>query len=303
MTAMIMLERAPSDTELLEDYVEGQDPVAFHALVSRHGPSVHRICREVLKDTHDAEDAFQATFLVLARRASEIRDPEGLGGWLRGVAYRVAVRARRQASRRREVEKARAERASDEHDAGAKEPSFDVRELVADELTRLPEEYRRPIMLCYLDGMTHQEVARRLDWPVGTVKVRLVRGRRLLRERLERRGIALGAGLLALLSTASRAQAMTAPLAESTTRAMLLAAAARRGALAREFPRALKLADAVGRSGGRCWARWMVAVLVLLAVSTAIVGLGQAMAGSPVSEVDPANLPENLRNVLGVECR
>ncbi len=95
-----------TDKQLLGHYVHEGDSSAFRDLVSRHGPAVHRVCRGVLRDIHDAEDAFQATFLVLARRASEIRDPDALGGWLRGVAYRVAIRARRRAARRREIETA-----------------------------------------------------------------------------------------------------------------------------------------------------------------------------------------------------
>ena len=190
-----------TDRELLDHYVHEQDSAAFQDLVSRHGSAVHRVCRGVLKDIHEAEDAFQATFLVLARRAPEIRDPEALGGWLRGVAYRVAIRARRRSARRREIEKARAEMSR--RGAGLVRGwsrHGELKELVGDELTRLPDDYRRPIVLCYLDGLTHQEAARRLDWPVGTVKVRLVRGRRMLRERLHRRGVALGAGLLLMLA-------------------------------------------------------------------------------------------------------
>ena len=261
---MIMLGGGSTDRELLDHYVHEQDPAAFRDLVSRHGSAVHRVCRDVLKDTHDAEDAFQATFLVLARRAPEIREPEALGGWLRGVAYRVAIRARRRAARRREIEKARAEMSRDEPAAMPDEPACELKELVGDELTRLPDDYRRPIVLCYLDGLTHQEAARRLDWPVGTVKVRLVRGRRMLRERLNRRGVALGAGLLLMLPTSRRACAVTEPLVESTARAMSLAAAGRRAALKPEYPRARELADAAGRLGliagpagsGPRWSSW-----------------------------------------------
>lgn len=301
---MITLDREPTDGELLVHYVDGQDASAFRVLVSRYGGVVHRICREVLRDAHEAEDAFQATFLVLARRAPEIRDPEALGGWLRGVAYRVAIRSRRQAARRRAVESARAERSPDDLASRPQTPSFETRDLVGDELERLPEEYRRPIVLCYLDGLTHQEAARRLDWPVGTVKVRLVRGRRLLRERLERRGVALGAALLALLSTARRAQAVTTPLIESTTRAMSMAAAGRRASLAREFPRAAELAGTACGGGLAAPVRWMIAAVVALVISTTVAGpLGQALGGPPLPEVDPSTLPQNMRDVLSVECR
>ena len=231
-----MLSSGSTDRELLDHYVHDQDPSAFRDLVLRYGSAVHRVCRDVLKDIHEAEDAFQATFLVLARRAPEIQEPDALGGWLRGVAYRVATRSRRRAARRGEVEKVRAERSPEEPAVMPDEPACELRELVGDELTRLPDDYRRPIVLCYLDGLTHQEAARRLDWPVGTVKVRLVRGRRMLRERLNRRGVALGSGLLLMLPTSRRACAVTEPLMESTARAMSLAAAGRRAELIREYP-------------------------------------------------------------------
>jgi RNA polymerase sigma factor (sigma-70 family) len=258
----------------------------------------------VLKDIHDAEDAFQATFLVLARRAPEIQDPEALGGWLRGVAFRVAVRARRRAARRREIEKARAEMLQEERAVAPEQPACELRELVGDELTRLPEDYRRPLVLCYLDGLTHQEAARRLDWPVGTVKVRLVRGRRMLRERLNRRGVALGAGLLVMLQPGRRACALTQPLVESTGRAMSLAAAGRRAQLKYEYPRAQELANATEGLGAIAKHSWLWAALVVAAVSLALSGpVTRALGAPPVSEVDPSTLPSNLTDVLNVECR
>jgi RNA polymerase sigma factor (sigma-70 family) len=299
-----MLGTGETDRELLGHYVDQQDSVAFRDLVSRHGSAVHRVCRGVLKDIHEAEDAFQATFLVLARRAPEIRDPDALGGWLRGVAYRVAIRARRRSVRRRELEKARAEMSREEPAASPAEPDGELRALVCDELTRLPEDYRRPIVLCYLDGLTHQEAARRLGWPVGTVKVRLVRGRRMLRQRLNRRGAALGAALLVMLQPSRRASAFTEPLAESTVRAMSLGAAGRRTALGHEYPRALELADAaegLGRLLGypSLWAA-VVAAVVLMTLSSPV---ARALGGPPTSDVDPSTLPSNLTDVLNVECR
>ncbi len=180
-----------TDRQLLDEFVRDQDAGAFRILVGRHGTAVHRVCRGVLRDADEAEDAFQATFLVLVRKAPAIRDPETLGAWLRGVAYRVAVRARRRAARRRAIEKTRAEMSRHEPGLIPAEATSELRKVVREELERLPDPYRQPIALCYLDGLTHQEAARRLDWPVGTVKVRLVRARRLLRERLDRRGVGL----------------------------------------------------------------------------------------------------------------
>ena len=181
-----MLAAAATDSQLLDDFVRERDHGAFGGLVSRHGPAVLQVCRGVLQDPHEAEDAFQATFLVLVRRAPQIKHPERLGGWLRGVAYRTAVRVRCRTARRRAFERSRAEMVR--FDDFPQEIAPDVRQMIRDELDRLPDAYRQAVQLCYLEGLTHQEAARRLGWPLGTVKIRLVRGRRLLRERLDRRG-------------------------------------------------------------------------------------------------------------------
>ena len=299
-----MLEAGATDRQLLDHFVHDQDPRAFQSLVVRHGSAVHRVCREVLKDPHEAEDVFQATFLVLARRAPDIQEPESLGGWLRGVAYRIAVRARRRTARRRETEKARAEMSRDQPAFAPVEETFALRELVGDELDRLPDDYRQPIVLCYLDGLTHQEAARRLDWPVGTVKVRLVRGRRMLRERLNRRGVALGAGLLVMLPPSRRACAVTEPLVESTVRAMSLDAAGGRAALESEYPRAAEMAESVSGFGPVRGASWLWAALAVAGVSMLLSGpVARAFSGPPSPEVDASRLPSNLTDVLNVECR
>jgi RNA polymerase sigma factor (sigma-70 family) len=191
-----------SDRELLDCFVKDRDSAAFRNLVGRHGPAVLQVCRGVLQDPHEAEDAFQATFLVLLRKAPSIQVPASLGGWLRGVAYRTAVRARCHAARRRVIERTRADVSptAQFHEELAPE----VRQMIRDELDRLPDSYRQPVTLCYMEGLTHREAASRLGWPVGTVKVRLVRGRRLLRERLDRRGASLGGVLLSGCSTPAR---------------------------------------------------------------------------------------------------
>ena len=183
-------------------------------------------------------------------------------------------------------------------------PAIELKEVVGDELTRLPDDYRRPIVLCYLDGLTHQEAARRLDWPVGTVKVRLVRGRRMLRERLHRRGVALGAGLLVMLSPGRRASALTEPLVESTVRAMSLV----RGGPARLGASGIPTRLRAGRcgAGDRDGPEIPVALgrAVARGASLALsVPVAQALGGPPVSEVDPSTLPRNLTDVLKVECR
>jgi RNA polymerase sigma factor (sigma-70 family) len=301
---MIMLEAGATDRQLLDHFVHDQDPRAFQSLVVRHGSAVHRVCREVLKDPHEAEDVFQATFLVLARRAPDIQEPESLGGWLRGVAYRIAVRARRRTARRRETEKTRAEMSRDQPASAPVERDFELRQLVGDELDRLPDDYRQPIVLCYLDGLTHQEAARRLNWPVGTLKTRLVRGRRMLGERLSRRGVALGAALLVMLSPSRRASGVTMPLVESTVRVMSLEAAGRRVALKLEFARAWAMAASASGFGPVRGAPWLWAALAVAGLSMLLSGpIAGAFSGPPSPEVDASLLPSNLTDVLNVECR
>lgn len=214
---------AMSDAELLECYVERHDDGAFDALMRRHGPMVLGVCRAVLRSDADAEDAFQATFLVLARKAGSIRRREGLGSWLHGVAYRVAQKARAATARRRAVEAKAAPPAA----ASADDLSWgEVRALLHAELAGLPEHFRGPLVLCYLEELTHEEAARRLGWTQATVKGRLQRGRELLRRRLERRGLGLSAALAAVsLTGQAGAAALPAALAETTLQAVRTVAA------------------------------------------------------------------------------
>jgi RNA polymerase sigma-70 factor (ECF subfamily) len=170
-----------SDRELLERFARGQDEEAFEALVQRHGPLVLGVCRRVLRDWEDAQDAFQATFFVLARKAGSLAKPEALGNWLYGVAYRTAVKAKARAARRRECER-QAGRATP--NPASEEARRDLCEVLGEELSRLPEKYRAPLVHCYLEGKTNQEAARELGCPLGSMSGRLARGRELLRERL-----------------------------------------------------------------------------------------------------------------------
>jgi RNA polymerase sigma factor (sigma-70 family) len=177
-----------SEWQLLERYLERRDETAFEALLTRHGPMVFGVCRRMLDNQTDAEDAFQATFLVLVRRARQLGPRDAIGPWLYGVACRVALRSRAQAARRRRFQPI-AEGMPAVAADGARE-DFELGEVLDQELSRLPSKYRSPLVLCYLEGQTHEEAARLLRWPVGTVKGRLARARDLLRRRLARRGLA-----------------------------------------------------------------------------------------------------------------
>jgi RNA polymerase sigma factor (sigma-70 family) len=171
-----------SDSRLLQRFIAKQDPEAFETLLRRHGPLVLGVCRRVLHNEHAAEDAFQATFLVLARKAAFIAKPELLANWLYGVAYRTALKAKVQAARRRAHEsRAASARAADPLDEVIRR---DLGRVVGAALACLPEKYRAPLVLCYLEGKTNGQAAHQLGWPLGSMSARLARGRELLRRRL-----------------------------------------------------------------------------------------------------------------------
>jgi RNA polymerase sigma factor (sigma-70 family) len=211
-----------SDQQLLQRFGAQRDQAAFEALVRRHGSLVAGVCRRVLGNLHDAEDAFQATFLVLARKAASIRQSESVGGWLYRVAYHVAVQARARASSRQRHEQ----------QAGKSlvvDPLTEVtgRELVSildEELQRLPERYQAPLVLCHLEGHTRDEAAQRLGWSLGTFKRRLEQARAILRGRLARRGLTLAAALTAAgIGQSAPASVLPAVFIASTVRGVLRA--------------------------------------------------------------------------------
>jgi RNA polymerase sigma factor (sigma-70 family) len=208
----------PTDGQMLERFLRCHDGDAFAALVSRHGPMVLGVCRRLLRNEADAEDAFQATFLVLVKKAAAVSPRERVGSWLHGVAYRTALKARTMAARRRVKE----------HECGAmprREPRAAVWDQLEarldEELERLPERYRLPVLLCDLGGKSYQDAARQLGWPVGTLSGRLTRARALLARRLARPGLAVLGGALAALTPATAQahvpQTLTAATVKSAT--------------------------------------------------------------------------------------
>ena len=173
------------DAHLLHAYIAHRDEVAFKALVQRHGPMVVAVCRGVLNDPNDADDAFQATFLLLARKAGSLWVNDSLGGWLHRVAWRIALQMRTDTARRRDQEIRAGELASAR--TSSTSPWDDAHLALHQEIDRLPERYRKPIVLCYLEDMTYQQAANHLCWSEATTQGRLARGRNLLRRRLTRR--------------------------------------------------------------------------------------------------------------------
>jgi RNA polymerase sigma factor (sigma-70 family) len=220
------------DRQLLEQFCLQRDEAAFTALVQRHGPLVLGVCRRVLHDPQDAEDAFQATFLVLAEKAASVRRPEALSSWLYGVAYRVAARARGASMQRHTYEQqgtdmssARSDE-SDRADPASESARRELRAVLDEELSRLPDKYRIPMILCYLEGKSNEEAAEQLSWTKGTVSGRLARARDLLRGRLARRGLALSAAALpGLMADVAVQAAVPAPLVTVTVNAVTQGAA------------------------------------------------------------------------------
>ncbi|WP_165219876.1 RNA polymerase sigma factor [Aquisphaera insulae] len=220
-----------SDGQLLEHFAASRDEAVFETLVGRHGPMVWGVCRRLLRDPHDAEDAFQATFLVLARKAAAIAHRELLAGWLHAVARRTATRARAIAARRRAREQQVVP--MPEPEAPSEDRGDDLLAILDEELARLPDRFRTPIVLCDLEGKTQQDAASRLGCPPGTVSSRLSRGRAMLARRLARRGVTLAAGsLAAAMAREAESAIVPAGLAGSTARAAhLIATRAAAGAV------------------------------------------------------------------------
>jgi RNA polymerase sigma factor (sigma-70 family) len=222
--ATLQTSRGLSDRELLERFLDANDESAFTALVERHGPMVLGVCRRALRNHHDAEDACQATFLVLARQVASVRKKTSLSSWLHGVACRTASNLRREQRRRRRREQ-------DVEPPAPRDASDDVswqevQVILDEELEHLPERYRSPLVLCYLDGKTRDEAAQQLGIRVGTLHGRLERGRELLRKRLTARGLTLSAALFVTALGDNVAHAALSPtLVLSSTKAALLLAA------------------------------------------------------------------------------
>lgn len=209
------LEQA-SDQEMLQRFVAAPDDAPFAELMRRHGGLVLGVCRRVLRQEQDAEDAFQATFLALARQAAALPHQMALGGWLYRVAQRSAVKLRIAGQRR-----ARRDRRAESTPSVDPLEQLTGRELLSlldEELQKLPERFQEPLVLCFLEGKTQEEAAQQLGWPRGTLKDRLEQGKELLRQRLTRRGLALPAGLLATLVCSTANAAVPALLQQTVLR-------------------------------------------------------------------------------------
>jgi RNA polymerase sigma factor (sigma-70 family) len=274
------------DDQLLGRFLAVRDEAAFAALVRRHGPMVLGVCRRVLGHAQDAEDAFQATFLVLVRKAGAVVPRERVANWLYGVAYQTALKARAVARRRRGREKQVPE--MPEPPAREQLPGTDLRPLLDRELSGLPEKYRAAVVLCDLEGKTRKEAARQLGWPEGTLSGRLARARRLLARRLTRRGVALSGGSLAAgWAAGAAAAAVPQALVAGTVRAGTLLAAGQTAAAGAVAPQAAALAEGVLKA--MLLTKLKVAAAVLLIAG--LVGAGAVGVGREGGPEGPASHP------------
>jgi RNA polymerase sigma factor (sigma-70 family) len=260
-----------TDGQLLDCFLARREEAAFEALLRRHGPMVLGVCRRVLGDTPDAEDAFQATFLVLVRKAASVVPRELVGHFLYGVAHRTALKARAGAARRRMKER---QAATMPPPHPPDETWDDLRPVLDRELGRLPEAYRVPIVLCDLEGKSRKEAARHLALPEGTVSSRLARGRRLLAARLARHGITLSAGTLAVLLTGRASAAVPAPLFDLTLQAAARVAAGEALAAGAVSARVVSLTEGVLQAMLVTKLKLVTATVLLAA---AVLGLGTAV--------------------------
>jgi RNA polymerase sigma factor (sigma-70 family) len=206
---------ARTDGQLLDSFIDHKDEAAFAALVRRHGSMVLSVCSRVVRNHHDAEDAFQATFLILARKASSVNPREMVANWLHGVAFRTALKARAMTAKRHVREKQVTE--MPETEVTQQDPWHDLQPLIDQELSSLPENYRLPIILCDLEGKTIKEATQQLGWPQGTLAGRLARGRKILAKRLVNRGVVLSAGSLAAVVSQNVVSAGVPTLLMSST--------------------------------------------------------------------------------------
>jgi RNA polymerase sigma-70 factor (ECF subfamily) len=276
-----MVRAGLTDGQLLECFVAQREEAAFEALVRRHGPMVLGVCRRVLHHGHDAEDAFQATFLVLLRKAASIVPREQVGPWLYGVAYRTALKAKATAAKRRAKE--RQVRPVPRREEG--DPVWqELLPLLDQELSRLPDKYRVPVILCDLEGKSRKEVARQLGWPEGTLSSRLATARTRLARRLSRHlGRTVSGGTLAaLLIEGAAAAEVPGPLVASIVRAATLVAAGKAAAAGAIPAPVAALTEGVLKAMVLCKLKIAAVVLVGLAVLGA--GTGWLVDWTPAAE-------------------
>ena len=295
-----------TDGQLLERFSARRDAAAdcaFSLLIERHGPMVLGVCHRILHDPHDVEDAFQATFLVLVRKAKIVSARDSLGRWLYGVSRRVALQAKKAETRRRARAVAAAENANEAARISAPDPAtHEVLCLLEEAVAGLPEKYRAVVLLCDLGGMTHEVAARRLGCPVGTVESRLFRARRLLKDRLGRLGVT--SEVLAVAVPTKAAAGVPAALRDATTAVAIRLSTgkgASAGMISTSVSQLMKGALRI-----MFWEHWKIAATLLLSAGVLTAGarglVGQEREAGPTGE-RPATRPEDQTRMSSVERR
>ena len=289
-----------TDGELLHQFLSETDDRAegaFATLVERHGPIVHRVCRDILGNRDQAQDAAQAVFLVLARKARSIRKPESLGPWLHGVSLRVARRSRVEAARQRAAERRKVEIMDQRGHADSGPETIDYADL-HDEIDRLPEKYRQPIVLCYMQGLTQPQAAQKLGWPLGTVQIRLHRGRERLRSRLSRASVGLiampGSELTSALSLT--ASVLEREWTETTARAAVRFAAGK-ATVGLVAPSVTGLASSVLSA----MLLDSLKILTVFVIATLLAATGLALAGARRINIQTGRLPAEPKKVIAAQ--
>jgi RNA polymerase sigma factor (sigma-70 family) len=277
-----------TEADLWERYVRERDEAAFETLVRRHGPMVLGVCRRILRNEQDAEDAFQATFLVLVRRAASLESPSTIANWLHGVAYRTALEARSAAARRRAREARVLPRT-----VPPENPWAELWPVLDQELARLAERQRVVVVLCDLEGKTRKEAAQQLGWAEGTVASRLARARSILAKRLARRGFA-GACVAAALADGAASACLPAELVSTVTAACLSAAPG--AAKAVLSARVIALTEGVLQSMLLTKVKSAIAVLLVLGITALGAGglISRTRATGPDMQEQGRANPEDL---------
>ncbi len=281
-----------TDGRLLERFVTDRDPAAFETLVRRHGPMVLGVCRRLVGDAHDADDCFQATFLVLATKAESVWPRERVGNWLYGVAHTTAVRVRAANAKRRLRE--RQVTAMPEPPTMPQEPGDDLHAVLDDELARLPDKYRTAVVLCDLEGRPRKEVARQFQIPEGTLSSRLTTARKLLARRLARRGLAVAGSLAVVLSENAATARVPASLVKSTVEAASAAGPAAAAALV--SARVVALKEGVLKT---MLIKKLQAVLTVLALALLVGGAGLLYRGHAAEPARARPAPDDDERPAG----
>jgi RNA polymerase sigma factor (sigma-70 family) len=281
-----------TDGQLLEQFLLRHDEDAFAGLLRRYGPMVLAVCRRVLGDEHYAEDACQATFLVLARKAGSVHGGTALGSWLHSVAYRTSLKARTMMARQRARERAASARTQDED--SSPEKLEELLQHLDHELHSLPEKYRLPVVLCELEGRSRNEVARQLQIPEGTLSSRLAYAKRLLAQRLSRRGAVLSASAVALVLAQGTASAsFPSSLLTSTAKA----AAGRTLTASAVSAQVLMLVEGVMKAMLLSKLKLICAVAVAVSISAGAAGLTYRATASPTQQAAGARAADDLEEL------